>query len=114
MYSAGLLNDPHPRHDPLSTVPTGEHHVDPSQRAHLHLSSIVGRERLGWALCAARATGEADVRLVDLLPALPRYRVVGNPEVELSGIACDSRTLRPGTLFVAYGGINMDGHGFVL
>jgi UDP-N-acetylmuramoyl-L-alanyl-D-glutamate--2,6-diaminopimelate ligase len=58
--------------------------------------------------------GEAGVRLVDLLPALPRYRLVGNPDVELTGIACDSRTLHPGTLFVAYGGVNLDSHGFVL
>jgi UDP-N-acetylmuramoyl-L-alanyl-D-glutamate--2,6-diaminopimelate ligase len=51
--------------------------------------------------------------LTDLLSALPQYRAVGNPELEVTGIAFDSRQVCPGTLFVAYRGVNVDGHGFI-
>jgi len=53
------------------------------------------------------------MKLTDLLSALPRYRLTGNPDVEISGIASDSRQTRYGTLFVAYRGVNVDGHGFI-
>jgi UDP-N-acetylmuramoyl-L-alanyl-D-glutamate--2,6-diaminopimelate ligase len=53
------------------------------------------------------------VRLTDLLKALPKWRVIGNPDVDVTGLAFDSRQVRPGTLFVAYRGVNVDGHGFV-
>jgi len=53
------------------------------------------------------------MKLGDLLSALPQYRLVGNPDVEITGIAFDSRRVQPGTLFVAYRGVNVDGHGFV-
>jgi UDP-N-acetylmuramoyl-L-alanyl-D-glutamate--2,6-diaminopimelate ligase len=53
------------------------------------------------------------MKLTDLLPALPRYRVIGNPDIEVTGVAFDSRQVSPGTLFVAYSGVNVDGHGFV-
>ena len=53
------------------------------------------------------------VRLVDLLKALPKWHVIGNPDVDVTGLAFDSRQVRPGTLFVAYRGVNVDGHGFV-
>jgi UDP-N-acetylmuramoyl-L-alanyl-D-glutamate--2,6-diaminopimelate ligase len=39
--------------------------------------------------------------------------VIGNPDVDVTGLAFDSRQVRPGTLFVAYRGVNVDGHGFV-
>jgi UDP-N-acetylmuramoyl-L-alanyl-D-glutamate--2,6-diaminopimelate ligase len=53
------------------------------------------------------------MKLVDLLQALPRYRVIGNPDIEVSGIAFDSRAVSPGDVFVAYHGVSVDGHGFI-
>jgi UDP-N-acetylmuramoyl-L-alanyl-D-glutamate--2,6-diaminopimelate ligase len=53
------------------------------------------------------------VNLSHLLTALPRHRVVGNPEVAITGITNDSHRTQPGNLFVAYQGINLDGHGYV-
>jgi UDP-N-acetylmuramoyl-L-alanyl-D-glutamate--2,6-diaminopimelate ligase len=53
------------------------------------------------------------MRLTDLLSWLPQYRVIGSPDVEATGIAYDSRRVCPGTLFVAYRGVNVDGHGFI-
>jgi UDP-N-acetylmuramoyl-L-alanyl-D-glutamate--2,6-diaminopimelate ligase len=53
------------------------------------------------------------MRLTQLLSALPRYRMIGNRDIAVGGIASDSRRVRPGTLFVAYRGVNVDGHGFV-
>lgn len=53
------------------------------------------------------------MKLTDLLKALPQSRVIGNPDVEVTGLAFDSRQVVPGTLFVAYRGVNVDGHGFI-
>ena len=53
------------------------------------------------------------MKLADLLSALPEYRLVGNPEVTIGSIAFDSRRVQPGALFVAYRGVNVDGHGFI-
>lgn len=53
------------------------------------------------------------MNLTDLLSALPKYRVVGNADVEIDGIAFDSRRVQVGDLFVAYRGVNVDGHGFI-
>jgi UDP-N-acetylmuramoyl-L-alanyl-D-glutamate--2,6-diaminopimelate ligase len=53
------------------------------------------------------------VDLTSLLSALPRYRLLGDPDVSVSGITCDSRRVQPGSLFVAYRGVNVDGHDFV-
>lgn len=53
------------------------------------------------------------MKLLDLLSALPQCRVIGTPDVEVTGIACDSRQARHGALFVAYHGVNVDGHGFL-
>ena len=52
------------------------------------------------------------MKLADLLTALPHYRLTGNPDVEIGDIAFDSRRVRYGALFVAYRGVNVDGHGF--
>jgi UDP-N-acetylmuramoyl-L-alanyl-D-glutamate--2,6-diaminopimelate ligase len=53
------------------------------------------------------------MNLASLLSALPKYRLVGNPDVEISGIAFDSRRVQVGDLFVAYRGVNVEGHGFI-
>jgi UDP-N-acetylmuramoyl-L-alanyl-D-glutamate--2,6-diaminopimelate ligase len=53
------------------------------------------------------------VKLVHLLAALPKHQSIGNPGLEVAGIAFDSRQVSPGSLFVAYRGVNVDGHGFI-
>jgi UDP-N-acetylmuramoyl-L-alanyl-D-glutamate--2,6-diaminopimelate ligase len=53
------------------------------------------------------------IPLVDLITALPRTRVQGDIDVAVEAITCDSRQVRPGSLFVAYGGVAVDGHDFV-
>jgi UDP-N-acetylmuramoyl-L-alanyl-D-glutamate--2,6-diaminopimelate ligase len=46
-----------------------------------------------------------------LLAALPNVLAVhGNPDVEISAITSDSRRVIPGALFVAYQGVDSDGH----
>jgi UDP-N-acetylmuramoyl-L-alanyl-D-glutamate--2,6-diaminopimelate ligase len=53
------------------------------------------------------------MNLVQLLSALPNYRLIGSPDMEVTGVTSDSRRVCPGTLFVAYRGVNVDGHGFI-
>jgi UDP-N-acetylmuramoyl-L-alanyl-D-glutamate--2,6-diaminopimelate ligase len=53
------------------------------------------------------------MKLTELLKVLPQCRVIGNPDVEIAGLAFDSRQMGTGTLFVAYRGVNVDGHGFI-
>ena len=50
------------------------------------------------------------MKLRDLLVALSHQRVDGDPDVEVRGIAHDSRQVRPGDLFVAIRGLHTDGH----
>nr|MBC7245989.1 UDP-N-acetylmuramoyl-L-alanyl-D-glutamate--2,6-diaminopimelate ligase [Chloroflexota bacterium] len=57
------------------------------------------------------------MRLGELLAALP-HRImlssqIGAPQVEITGISCDSRSVRPGNLFVAIAGVEADGHSFI-
>ncbi len=49
-------------------------------------------------------------RLIESLPAI--LGQVGG-DVEIGGIAADSRRVRPGDLFVAVTGVNVDGHQFI-
>jgi UDP-N-acetylmuramoyl-L-alanyl-D-glutamate--2,6-diaminopimelate ligase len=53
------------------------------------------------------------VSLADLIAALPRVRVRGDSEVGIEAIRSDSRKVGPGSLFVAYRGVAVDGHDFV-
>ena len=53
------------------------------------------------------------MRLVRLLDALPTVLGRVGPDVEVSGIQADSRRVRPGDLFVAIPGVNVDGHRFI-
>lgn len=50
-----------------------------------------------------------------LLAALPSYRSLGPipPDLTITGLTSDSREVRPGSLFVAYRGVNNDLHRFV-
>jgi UDP-N-acetylmuramoyl-L-alanyl-D-glutamate--2,6-diaminopimelate ligase len=53
------------------------------------------------------------IYLSDLVAALPHARVWGDTGVAIAAIACDSRRVTPGSLFVAYRGVAVDGHDYV-
>jgi UDP-N-acetylmuramoyl-L-alanyl-D-glutamate--2,6-diaminopimelate ligase len=53
------------------------------------------------------------VRLSELVAGVPDAALEGDGEVEVGGIAYDSRRVKPGDLFVAVLGLNVDGHHFV-
>ncbi|CAB1128462.1 UDP-N-acetylmuramoylalanyl-D-glutamate-2, 6-diaminopimelate ligase [Candidatus Hydrogenisulfobacillus filiaventi] len=50
------------------------------------------------------------MRLGNLIAGLEGARVIGSPDTEVTGIAYDSREVRPGDLFVAIPGYRTDGH----
>lgn len=50
--------------------------------------------------------------LTDLVAALPRATVYGDTELTVEAITCDSRQAAPGSLFVAYRGVAVDGHDY--
>ncbi|MDI6775106.1 MAG: UDP-N-acetylmuramoyl-L-alanyl-D-glutamate--2,6-diaminopimelate ligase [Verrucomicrobiota bacterium] len=52
-------------------------------------------------------------RLDALISQIEAVRVIGPAERDVSGIACDSRQVRPGFLFVAVAGTRQDGRSFV-
>ncbi|TMD31769.1 MAG: UDP-N-acetylmuramoyl-L-alanyl-D-glutamate--2,6-diaminopimelate ligase [Chloroflexi bacterium] len=52
------------------------------------------------------------MRLGELARGVPGAAVEGNSDVEVSGIAYDSRKVNRGDLFVAVSGINADGHSY--
>src|SRR6201996_3469427 len=52
------------------------------------------------------------MRLADLAAAVDGARIVGDAEVEIAGLAYDSRKARPGTLFFCVVGEKRDGHEF--
>jgi UDP-N-acetylmuramoyl-L-alanyl-D-glutamate--2,6-diaminopimelate ligase len=56
--------------------------------------------------------GKMGVRLSELLESFPGERV-NFREVEVRGVTCDSRSVLPGTLFVAVQGNTLDGNAFV-
>jgi UDP-N-acetylmuramoyl-L-alanyl-D-glutamate--2,6-diaminopimelate ligase len=57
------------------------------------------------------------MKLAELLAALPSNTIlpsgITRSEVEISGIHSDSRQVRPGGLFVAIPGVELDGHAFI-
>jgi UDP-N-acetylmuramoyl-L-alanyl-D-glutamate--2,6-diaminopimelate ligase len=53
------------------------------------------------------------MKLSDLLAALPDARAAGPTDVEIVHLTADSRQARPGSLFVAYRGVSVDGHRFI-
>ena len=52
------------------------------------------------------------MRLAELARAVPAASVVAGGEAEITGVAYDSRRVRPGDLFVAVRGIHADGHDY--
>src|SRR5258706_15552844 len=53
------------------------------------------------------------MKLEQLVRGVPGATLEGNGDVEISGIAYDSRRVKPGDLFVAVEGLQADGHAFV-
>lgn len=53
------------------------------------------------------------MKLADLARGVPDATLEGDGDVEIGGIAYDSRRVKPGDLFVAVEGLHSDGHGFV-
>ncbi|QSO49464.1 UDP-N-acetylmuramoyl-L-alanyl-D-glutamate--2,6-diaminopimelate ligase [Alicyclobacillus mengziensis] len=54
------------------------------------------------------------VKLSSLTRTLLRYRIVHDKDVNIVSITSDSRTVQPGSLFVALSGYTVDGHNYVL
>jgi UDP-N-acetylmuramoyl-L-alanyl-D-glutamate--2,6-diaminopimelate ligase len=57
--------------------------------------------------------GKMQIPLTELIAALPHHQARGETNVPIRAIACDSRRVVPGSLFVAYRGVAVDGHDFV-
>ena len=53
-----------------------------------------------------------EMKLADIARGVSGARLEGNGDVDITGIAYDSRRVKPGDLFVAVGGIRDDGHVF--
>ena len=53
------------------------------------------------------------MRLTDLLTDLPNATLQGDPDVEVAGLAYDSRRVEPGDLFIAIRGLHVDGHDYI-
>ena len=53
------------------------------------------------------------MKLSDLLQVIKPVRVTGNTDVEIVDIAIDSRQVKPGHLFIAVPGTQVDGHSFI-
>ncbi len=53
------------------------------------------------------------MELSKLLTDLSHKEVRGRVDVEIKGLAHDSRQIRPGDLFVAIKGLDADGHDFI-
>lgn len=53
------------------------------------------------------------MQLRELLAGLPDAQVYGSADIDLSGLAYDSRAVQPGAVFVAISGFHTDGHSFI-
>lgn len=51
--------------------------------------------------------------LSHLLSAIITEEIVGDDNIDIQSLSADSRNCRPGTLFVAVRGVNVDGHNFI-
>ena len=52
-------------------------------------------------------------RLKDILPNDGQYEISGNESVAIQELTLDSREVKPGWLFIAKKGVQMDGHDFI-
>lgn len=48
-----------------------------------------------------------------LLSPIEISEIVGNDNIEITGVTADSRQVKPGTMFVAVPGVSVDGHAFI-
>ena len=53
------------------------------------------------------------MKLSELLQGIAPVQVHGDLEMEITGVSYDSRTTRPGDLFVAMAGFATDGHKYI-
>ncbi len=53
------------------------------------------------------------MKLFELLTTIKDFKLHGSSEIEISGITCDSRAIKPGMLFFALRGTNTDGHRYI-
>ncbi len=53
------------------------------------------------------------MKLTQLLAKTSPLRIVGNNDVEISGVNIDSRQVKPGDLFIAIAGTQTDGHKYI-
>jgi UDP-N-acetylmuramoyl-L-alanyl-D-glutamate--2,6-diaminopimelate ligase len=53
------------------------------------------------------------MKLADLARGVPGTRLEGDGDAEITGIAYDSRRVKPGDLFVAVEGLHVDGHAYL-
>ncbi len=53
------------------------------------------------------------MKLAQFLRALPEYQIQSERDIEITRITADSRQVIPGTLYVAYPGVNVDGARFI-
>jgi len=53
------------------------------------------------------------MKLIELLKNVKPLNITGNAEIEIAGVEIDSRQVRPGYLFVAMKGTQVDGHQFI-
>src|SRR5258708_37356473 len=53
------------------------------------------------------------MKLYELARGVPGATIEGHGDVEIAGVAYDSRRGKPGDLFVAVEGLNSDGHAYV-
>lgn len=53
------------------------------------------------------------MKLVDLLEPLGFYELTGDAATEITSLTCNSRQVRPGSLFFALPGVTVDGHDYI-
>lgn len=53
------------------------------------------------------------MKLSELLTAIKEYHLTGDAKIEINGVTCDSRSVRPGMLFFALRGATTDGHRYI-
>ena len=53
------------------------------------------------------------MKLSKLLDATQEMTVIGNTDIEITGISTDSRKIKPGNLFIAVSGTVEDGHRYM-